>query len=127
MALLHEERLQGVDDILAMIVRKAAVYAEEYSVDLTVSEGLRTKERQQELFEKGKSKTLNSKHLEGKAVDLYIIRDRKIDWQAFDLLYNCMQRAADDTGAVIEWGGNWKMRDCPHFQLNKTPLREPTF
>ena len=40
--------------------------------DFGVTEGLRTKERQQQLFDQGKSKTLNSRHLSGKAVDVVI-------------------------------------------------------
>ena len=39
-------------------------------IDFSIVETIRTKERQKELFESGKSKTMNSKHLEGKAIDI---------------------------------------------------------
>lgn len=38
-------------------------------IDITITEGLRSSLRQEELVKEGKSKTLNSKHLKGKALD----------------------------------------------------------
>jgi len=61
------DRLEGVDDKLIEVVTTAIKYTK---VDFGVIEGLRTIERQQELVDRGASKTMKSKHLEGKAVDL---------------------------------------------------------
>jgi peptidoglycan L-alanyl-D-glutamate endopeptidase CwlK len=55
--LKHEERLEGVNIKLCNVVRLAAKKA---NFDITVSEGLRTKKRQKQLFDEGKTKTLNS-------------------------------------------------------------------
>ncbi|MDR2777964.1 MAG: hypothetical protein LBB13_00440 [Rickettsiales bacterium] len=38
-------------------------------IDFAITSGLRTRDEQQKLYESGKSKTLNSKHLSGKALD----------------------------------------------------------
>lgn len=38
-------------------------------IDISIVEGLRTMERQKELVRAGKSQTLKSKHIEGKALD----------------------------------------------------------
>ncbi|MDR2077431.1 MAG: hypothetical protein LBP39_00515 [Rickettsiales bacterium] len=38
-------------------------------IDFALTSGLRTKEEQQKLYRDGKSKTLNSKHLTGQAID----------------------------------------------------------
>jgi peptidoglycan L-alanyl-D-glutamate endopeptidase CwlK len=45
----------------------------ESPLDFSITEGLRTKERQKELFSAGKSQTMNSRHLTGKAVDIAVI------------------------------------------------------
>ena len=60
-------RLDGVDERLVKVVCAAIKLS---NVDFGVSEGLRTEERQKELVSKGASKTMKSKHLEGRAVDL---------------------------------------------------------
>jgi hypothetical protein len=45
-----------------------------------ITEGLRTKERQLQLYGEGKTKTLNSKHLEGKAIDICPVIKGKLDF-----------------------------------------------
>jgi peptidoglycan L-alanyl-D-glutamate endopeptidase CwlK len=50
--------------------------------DFAITEGLRTKERQLQLYKQGKSKTLNSKHLEGKAIDICPCINGKLDYAA---------------------------------------------
>ena len=64
------ERLKGVDTVLAAVTLQVI---RRHSVECHVSEGLRTKERQRELVAAGKSRTLDSKHLTGHAVDLVVM------------------------------------------------------
>lgn len=112
------ERLEGVDSRLKAVVLKCA---EDCPFPFNVSEGLRTEERQLEMYKLGKSKTLQSKHLDGLAVDLYpLTMDRKkVDWDGFGRLADLMFKAADAVGARIVWGGNWKrFVDKPHFELS---------
>ena len=81
----------------------------------------RTEERQLEMYKLGKSKTLQSKHLIGYAVDLYpLTMDRTaVEWDGFGRLADLMFKAADAVGARIVWGGNWKrFVDKPHFELS---------
>ena len=61
------ERLEGVNSLLVKVVKKAITVT---TVDFGVICGRRTLEEQQSLFAKGATKTMKSKHLEGKAVDL---------------------------------------------------------
>ena len=49
--------------------------------DFTVIEGVRTKERQKELLYKGVSKTMNSRHITGHAVDIVPVKDGVIGWR----------------------------------------------
>ena len=68
------DRLQGVDERLVKIVSRAIQITD---TDFGVIQGLRTEEEQKALVEKGASKTMKSKHLDGLAVDLmaYIVED----------------------------------------------------
>ena len=58
-------KLKGVDSRLVNVLNEVVKY-----FDITVIEGLRTQERQNELVAQGKSKTKFGKHVEGKAVDI---------------------------------------------------------
>lgn len=59
--------LKGVHSDLVKEVRRALEISE---LDFTVIEGVRTKERQAQLFKQGATKTMNSRHLTGHAVDI---------------------------------------------------------
>ena len=50
--------------------------------DFRVQEGLRTRERQAELVARGASRTMNSRHLTGHAVDLVALGGGEVSWQA---------------------------------------------
>lgn len=107
-------KLQGVHPHLVMVVERAIEISEQ---DFTVLEGLRSQERQQELYNTGKSKTLNSRHLTGHAVDL-APWPISWDWDKFYPIADAMKQAAEELGIDIEWGGDWKsFPDGPHFQL----------
>lgn len=108
-------RLAGVHpDLVRVVVRARAAEA------FTVLEGLRTAERQATLVAQGASKTLNSRHLTGHAVDLGPV---PLDWQdkpAFRRLAAAMKRAADAEGVALVWGGDWRaFYDGPHFELDR--------
>ncbi len=110
-------RLQGVHPRLVAVVKRAIEISE---IDFMVTEGLRTKERQAELVKKGASKTMNSKHLTGHAVDLAARVDGRIrwDWPLYARLAGVVKAAAAELGLPITWGGDWRsFRDGPHFEL----------
>lgn len=109
------ERLRGVHpDLVRVVVRARAAEA------FTVIEGLRSAERQRELVAKGASRTQNSRHLTGHAVDLAPV---PLDWNdkpAFRRLAGAMKRAADEEGVPLVWGGDWRsFYDGPHFELDR--------
>ena len=112
-----EKNLVGVDENLVKIVRRAA---ELTTVDFIVTEGLRTKERQEQLVKAGASQTMNSKHLVGKAVDLAAVVNGEVrwDWPLYSKLADAMKQAAKELGVSLTWGGDWKsFKDGPHFEL----------
>ena len=61
------KKLQGVEKDLVQVVKMAIKVSK---IDFGVICGMRTEKEQKALVEKGASKTMKSKHLEGKAVDL---------------------------------------------------------
>lgn len=110
-------RLKGVHPDLVAVVKRAIEITEQ---DFSVLEGLRSYERQVELVNKGASKTMNSRHLTGHAVDLvpYGVSDMW-DWQYYYPIADAMKDAAQELGIDLEWGGDWNsFKDGPHFQLS---------
>jgi peptidoglycan L-alanyl-D-glutamate endopeptidase CwlK len=107
--------LVGVHPVLVRVVEGAIVRT---PVDFVVIEGLRTKERQAELLKAGASWTMNSRHLTGHAVDLGAwLGTIRWEWPLYEQIADAMFAAAAAIDAHIEWGGDWKRRDGPHFQL----------
>lgn len=110
-------RLEGVHPDLARVIHRAI---EITPVDFSVVEGLRTKERQAELVAAGASKTMNSRHLTGHAVDIapYVGGTIRWDWPLFYQLAPAVKKAATELGVKVEWGGDWAtFKDGPHWQL----------
>lgn len=131
-------RLEGVHPDLVRVVMRAAAIATA-AEDFTVLEGVRTIERQRQLYAQGRTApgkvvtwTMNSNHFRnaktgfGHAVDLAPF---PIDWNdiaRFDRLGLLMFRAASIEKVSIRWGADWdrdgKPRergesDSPHFEL----------
>ena len=124
-------RLQGVDETLVNVVKRAIEISE---VDFTVMEGVRTLERQRELYAQGRTApgkivtwTMKSRHIEGKAVDLV---PYPLDWndlEKFNKIKDAMLQAARELDVNLRWGADWdgdgKYRekgeyDSPHFEIN---------
>lgn len=90
--------------------------------DFIITEGIRTIERQKELFKQGKSKTMKSYHLLGKAVDIALIVDGDISWNfaLYREVAKHIKKIAREQGVNITWGGDWKnFKDGLHFQIEE--------
>ena len=97
-----KERLKGVDIKLQHILRRLVKI-----MDVTIIEGLRSQERQNELVAKGASKTKYSKHIQGKAVD---VAPYPIDWKdrdRFHYMGGMVRGIGQQLGVNIRWGGDW--------------------
>jgi peptidoglycan L-alanyl-D-glutamate endopeptidase CwlK len=114
-----QDKLKGVNQKLIDLVTQLDVITQaEDNVEITVAEGLRSKERQQQLFNEKKSKTLNSKHLTGDAIDIYPILKSKpgsIYWDFYPVL---IKKAKQINSTDFIFGFDWGW-DSPHIELKK--------
>ena len=114
------KNLNGIHPDLRRVIDRAL---QDSPLDFVVIEGLRTKERQTQLVAQGASKTMNSRHITGHAVDLVPIGPNgkaAFDWPLYDRLGPAVKEAAAKEGVSITWGGDWSsFRDGPHFELNR--------
>ena len=108
-------RLDGVDEKLSNIVKRAIEYT---TVDFGVIQGLRSVEEQKELVARGLSKTMKSKHLEGRAVDLMAYLNGRACWEinVYDEIADAMKQAAIDEDVHIRWGAAWTVSDIRSWE-----------
>lgn len=112
-------RLDGVHPDLVRVVEAAIRIS---PVEFAVTEGLRTVARQETLVASGASKTMNSRHITGHAVDVAPIIAGQIrwDWPPFHDIAKAMKTAAAAEGVTLVWGGDWRtFKDGPHFELSR--------
>ena len=109
------DRLQGVDNSLVEVVKKAIEITE---IDFGVICGLRTMEEQEALVAKGASQTMKSKHLEGLAVDLMAYVDGRGCWElnVYDEIADAMKQAAIDLDTQVRWGAAWNIPDIRDWE-----------
>jgi peptidoglycan L-alanyl-D-glutamate endopeptidase CwlK len=110
--------LKGVHGDLVRVVKRAAELS---PTPFIITEGVRSMERQKELVAKGASKTMNSRHLTGHAIDFVPVVGGQITWKwpAFKPVADAFKKAAQELGIQIEWGGDFRtFKDGPHIQLS---------
>ena len=133
--IFNEGRFSGVDQRLVDIAQEACRLL---PFDVIVVEGVRTKQRQRDLFAQGRTKpgkivtwTLMSKHIDGLAVDLapYDHTKKEILWNdvlKFNDMIRSMLRVAAAHKVKIRSGADWNQNgvlrenretDSPHFEL----------
>ena len=121
-------KLVGVHADLVRVVKMAI---EITPVAFTVLEGLRDSARQATLVAEGFSKTTNSRHLTGDAVDVAPWENGGVPWPdlkkhgraeydrriaLFNAVAEAMFQAADELGVLIQWGNDWDMDGIPTAQ-----------
>jgi peptidoglycan L-alanyl-D-glutamate endopeptidase CwlK len=119
--------LVGVHPDLIRVVHRAIQIT---PVDFLVTEGVRTPERQRQLYAQGRTApgpkvtwTLKSNHFIhadgfGHAVDLC---PYPVDWtdvKKFNAIAAAMLEAARIEKVKLTWGGSWSPPDRPHFQID---------
>ena len=116
--------LRGIHPDLRRVIDRAL---QDSPLDFVVIEGLRSVDRQKQLVASGASRTMNSRHITGHAVDLMPIGPNgpAFDWPLYDELGPAVKAAAEKEGVALDWGGDWKsFRDGPHFELDRAVYNE---
>lgn len=98
--------------------------------DIFVIEGVRSKRRQKELYDKGATKVLHSKHMDGLAVDIAPYPYDPDDIKRFFYMAGIIKVVSKNLGILIRWGGDWNQdqefagrdpeqtfNDYVHFEL----------
>lgn len=110
--------LEGVDPRLAGIAARARELSPR---PFEITEGLREIDRQKRLVAEGRSQTLNSRHLTGRALDFVVLNEdgsANWDFEVYREVSAAWKQAAAEAGVPITWGGDWEsLRDGPHIQL----------
>jgi len=119
-------RLTDVHPDLVRVVHRTAVMS---SLDFAVLEGWRNLDRQKQLLAQKATRTLNSRHLTGHAVDLAPMISGSVawDWPLYHRLAKVVKAAAAHENVPITWGGDWRnFKDGPHWELpwKQYPLGE---
>ncbi|CNB71374.1 M15 family metallopeptidase [Yersinia pseudotuberculosis] len=120
-----ENNLKGVNADLVKVVRRALDLS---SVDFGVIEGLRTVERQRELFNAvpKKTQTMNSRHITGHAIDVLPTGADWNDYKCWLPVLDAMHLAGNELGIKLRFGITWtdnpndkpaKFLDGPHVEL----------
>lgn len=136
------DNLKGVHPDLVKVMKEAITNS---PVDFTITTGLRTTTEQKAIFAQGRTKPGKivtkadgvknlSNHQDeadgkrdglGSAVDLYPFFEGSVQVNHKDTIKNLkliathIKATAKELGIPIEWGGDWKFIDYPHFQLKK--------
>jgi len=132
-----KDALKGVHPKLVQLIEAAVI---DSPIDFTVTEGLRTTARQQQLYAQGRTvkgvKVTNADGIKNKsnhqaksdgfghAVDLYPFVDGKVRVNEpyainnLRTIANHIKAKAKILGVKVTWGGDWKSPfDPPHFQI----------
>lgn len=130
------DNLKNVHPNLVKVLEAAII---DTPIDFTITEGLRTTKRQQELYAQGRTKpgakVTNADGVKNKsnhqakadgfghAVDIYPFVDGAVrvnEKYVIPHLENIaahILKVAKDMKINVEWGGGWKFYDPPHFEL----------
>jgi hypothetical protein len=119
------DTLKGVNEKLIATVHDAIKIS---TVDFSVGEGMRTLERQSLLVKSGKSKTMNSKHITGQAVDLWAYVKNSVSWELkhyYDIAH-AMRDSAIKNNVILTWGAVWdkRLNDIKNTEIEPTHYKE---
>ena len=113
--------LAGVHrDLLTLVTNADSIADESKGITVDIIEGVRDQATQVKYLEEGKSKTLNSRHLTGHAIDFAVKVNGELQTK-IDPYYrqqaDLFKETARRLGYDITWGGDWGW-DGMHIELS---------
>ena len=122
-------RLSEKQSDFLWMVHDLLMYTKEVLTDEDIEDGLyikivewnRTIEQQKYYVSIGTSKTMDSKHLKGLAVDFALLKEGKFIKN--HIVYTLMGMYWESIGGT--WGGRWRtLKDYYHFEYNSNKRQE---
>lgn len=134
-------RLTGVNPVIKCLAKIGIKLCKAQGINVCVVEGKRSLARQKELYGKGRTVpecravmseqdakkyskpkekkvtwTINSKHIDGLAVDIVPYKGKALSWETNNPDYKKVSAIFKSLG--FEWGGDWTAtKDYPHYQI----------
>ncbi|MCL6706691.1 M15 family metallopeptidase [Pseudomonas sp. R2.Fl] len=116
----HEANLASLNPTLGDVVTRAQELS---GVRFVIGSGKRDKDLQKKAVEWGWSKTEDSDHLDGNAVDLWPLdADGAVNFDSSSqaAIVKAMKQAAKELGVTLDVGADWKsFKDKPHFAIKQ--------
>lgn len=121
-----------IDNCIPELQEKYILFREkmqEAGIDFILTCTKRTEEEQKELYAQGRTKpgkivtwTLKSKHIEGKAFDIVIMKNGKPVWNTnidtnSNDLSDWQEAGLIGENVGLKWGGRFSKPDYPHFEV----------
>jgi len=136
---LSEFSLENLSGVVKPLRALLYIGIDRTPIDFAVLAGVKTIETQRENVKSGASQTMNSKHLDGRAVDLRAYKQGKGTWEpdVYYELLDCLIEIATNVELPIRWGGAWHIPDITKYngtaeeasreyiELRKSQGREP--
>jgi peptidoglycan L-alanyl-D-glutamate endopeptidase CwlK len=116
------QNLSGIHHDLRRVADRALQLTTQ---DMTVIEGIRSIERQRQLLAQGHTRTLNSRHITGHAIDVVPWPVDWDDWDKFDALGTAFARAARELDIPVVWGAAWH-KPLAEFKTGKEAREDYT-
>lgn len=91
--------------------------------DFRITDGKRTRAEQRQHVLNGASRTMNSRHLYGYAIDFVAIVNGKAVYKLpyMRAIATAFKKASLQLDIPIKWGGDWvSFKDTPHIELAKS-------
>lgn len=101
-----KDRMVGVHADLIRVMHRALELS---PIDFAITEGLRTVQRQKELVAAGASKTMNSRHITGHAMDVaaFVGSELRWDFGLYLQIAEAVRLASIELNIPVVWGACW--------------------
>ncbi len=132
MTMYYDARNKSNLEKLAKHTKVAALkwydYCVKNNINILIYETIRSKVKQREYVNSGASKTMNSYHIVGQALDFVPVNDKgETLWGGYGAS-DVVEAISYAKSLGFEWGGEWKsFVDKPHLQFNYKGYGSDTF